>query len=87
MIAEMSGNLPRSDVVFDASTAAEFMELAKASNNCGLQLRSLKDMVSLLLDDDWTKPEAVDLSHIGLEHLSTVMFGQLSSWNSVPMEG
>lgn len=73
----MTGDLPRVDAIFDASTSAEFAELVGTSKNCVSQVRSLKDMVSSVLNDNGSESETFDLAGIGLEHLSTLMFGQL----------
>jgi hypothetical protein len=74
----MTGSLPRADAIFDTSTSAEFTELVDTSTYCESQIQSLRDMVSSVLNDDCIKPETFNLAGIGLEHLSTLMFGQFS---------
>jgi hypothetical protein len=75
-ITEMTGDLPVTDAIFDATTPAEFTELVATSTHRESQMRSLKDIVQLLLHGDHVNPDASNLAFIGLEHLSMLMFGQ-----------
>jgi hypothetical protein len=75
-IAEMTGDLPVTHAIFDAATPAEFTKLIATSTHPELQMRSLRDMVQLVLHSGHVDPDASNLAFIGLEHLSTLMFGQ-----------
>jgi hypothetical protein len=74
-VAEMSGDLPKADALFDASTPAEFTQLVAMLTHDGDQKRRLNDMFSFLLHHDWPKPMDLGHAHIGLENLLTLMFG------------
>jgi hypothetical protein len=75
--AEMSGNLPSTDALFEASTANEFSQLASSAPHLQTQIRSLKDFITLFSGDDWKGREAGEFASIGLEHLIMLMFGSL----------
>jgi hypothetical protein len=75
-IAEMTGDLPVTDAIFDAATPAEVTKLIATSTHREPQIRSLRDIVQLVLHGDHVNPDASNLAFIGLEHLSTLMFGQ-----------
>jgi hypothetical protein len=75
--AEMSGNLPSTDALFEASTAAEFSRLVSSATHLQTPIRSLKDFITLFSGDDWTGCEASEFVSIGLEHLIMLMFGML----------
>jgi hypothetical protein len=75
-IAEMTGDLPVTDAIFDAATPAEFTKLVAASTRREPQVRSLRGIVKLVLHGDHVNPDASNLAFMGLEHLSTLMFGQ-----------
>jgi hypothetical protein len=75
-IAEMTGDLPVIDTIFDAATPAEFTKLIATSTHSEPQMRSLRDIVQLVLHGDHVNPYASNLAIIGLEHLSTLMFGE-----------
>jgi hypothetical protein len=75
-IAEMTGDLPVADAIFDAATPAEFKKLIATSTHREPQMRSLRDIVQLVLHSDHVNSDASTLAFIGLEHLSTLMFGQ-----------
>jgi hypothetical protein len=76
-MAEMSGDIPSTDALFDASTDAEFMNLVSSSPCHRAQSRSLEDFIAMFLRDEWTDHESDALIGIGLEHLITIMFGEL----------
>jgi hypothetical protein len=74
--AEMSGDLPGPDVLFEASTADEFSQAATSSQFLNSQSRSLKDLLTLFLDADWSGPESPSLTFVGTEQLMMLIFGQ-----------
>jgi hypothetical protein len=76
-MAEMSGDIPSTDALFDASTDAEFMELASSSLCHTAPTRSLKDFAALFFREEWTNCQSAEFTDIGLEHLTTLIFGQL----------
>jgi hypothetical protein len=75
-IAEMTGDLPVTDAIFDAANPAEFTKSIATSTHREPQMRSLRDIVQLVLHGDRVNPDASNLAFIRLEHLSTLMFGQ-----------
>jgi hypothetical protein len=75
-IAEMTGDLPVTDAIFDAATPVEFTKLIATSTHREPQMRSLRDIMQLVLHGDDVNPDASNLAFIGLEHLSTLMFGE-----------
>jgi hypothetical protein len=72
----MTGDLPVTDAIFDAATPAEFTRLVTTSTHREPHMRSLRDIVQWVLHGDHVNPDASNLAFIGLEHLSTLMFGQ-----------
>jgi hypothetical protein len=74
-VAEVCGDLQSADALFEASSSAEFSQVVASSKPFELRTRSLKDLVSLFLDDDWAGPGAPSLAIIGSEHLISLMFG------------
>jgi hypothetical protein len=75
-IAEMTGDLPVTDAIFDAATSAGFTKIVATSPHREPQVRSLRGIVQLVLHGDHVNPDASNLAFMGLEHLSTLMFGQ-----------
>jgi hypothetical protein len=75
-IAEMTGDLPVTDAIFDAATPVEFTKLIATSTHREPQMRSLRDIMQSVLHGDDVNPDASNLAFIGLEHLSTLMFGE-----------
>jgi len=75
--AELCGDLPCVDALFEASTLTEYIQLAASPGIFKPSTRSLKSLVSLFLDDDWAGPEAPSLDPVGSEHLISLIFGQL----------
>ena len=76
-VAEMCGALPCADALFEASTSAEFLQLAATSTPFSPGSRSLKDLVSSILHEDWEGPEPPKLAPLGSEILIPVIFGNL----------
>ena len=74
-IAEMSGDLPSDDMLFNASTSAEFSEAVHDSTPLKLQKRSLKDLMATLLQENWLGPDDPQLNSLSIEQLTTLMFG------------
>ncbi|KAF1845290.1 uncharacterized protein K460DRAFT_311499, partial [Cucurbitaria berberidis CBS 394.84] len=73
-VAEVSGDLPSADALFEASSSAEFSQVVDSFEPFELRTRSLKNLVSLFLGDEWTGPEAPSLAVIGSEHLISLLF-------------
>jgi hypothetical protein len=76
-VAEMCGDLPSADALFEASTSAEFSQLAATSTPFNPGSRSLKDLVSSFLHEDWDGPEPLKLARFGSEIMIPVIFGNL----------
>jgi hypothetical protein len=77
IVAEMCGDLPCADALFEASTSAEFSQLVATSTLFSPRSRSLKDLVSSFLHEDWDGPEHLTLAPLGSEILIPVIFGNL----------
>ena len=75
--AEVCGDLSCVDALFEASTLAEYIQLAASPGIFKPKTRSLKNLVTWFLDDEWAGPEVPSLDLIGSEHLISLMFGQL----------
>jgi hypothetical protein len=80
-VAEMNGDIPSTDALFDVSTDAEFIDLVSSSPCHRAQTRSLKDIAAPFFREEWTDCLNADFTDIGLEHLTTLMFGQLLPCN------
>jgi hypothetical protein len=74
--AEMCGDLPSSDALFEASTVEALSQVASSSDFFNSRSRSLKDLITLFLDADWSGPECPSLAFVGTEQLMMLIFGQ-----------
>jgi hypothetical protein len=75
-IAEMCGDLPTADEFFEALDAASFSRLVATTADIEPQTRSLKDLVTLFLGDEWPGPNSPHLIGVRTEHLMCLMFGK-----------
>jgi hypothetical protein len=75
-VAEMCADLPSSDVIFEASSSADFLQLVATSAHFQPQTHSLRDVVALFLQDEWSSTDVLSLVPSEAEHLTTIMFGK-----------
>jgi hypothetical protein len=74
-IAEMRGDMPSSDTLFEAPTLDEFTQVTTSSGQFDPNPRSLKDLVALFLEAEWAGPESPTLVLLGTEQLMMLIFG------------
>jgi hypothetical protein len=72
----MSGTVPSTDAIFEASNPEEFSRLTASVAHSENRARSLKDFVALFFREEWTERESFHFATVGLEHLTTFMFGK-----------
>jgi hypothetical protein len=77
-VAEMCGDLPSTDVMFEAANQNEYEKLIATQAGLEMQSRSLKDLVTLFLGENWPRPDSLDLTVAKTEHLMSVIFGHFS---------
>lgn len=76
VLSEMRGDLPCADELFEASTAAEFAEVAANSVDTVLPpVPCVKDCISILLQESWSESERAVLPRTELRHLLILIFG------------
>jgi hypothetical protein len=76
-IAEMCGDLPSMDSIFEASSPAEYSHMAEMATSPPSSRPSLKRLIALLLDKNWEGPESTEWTTMGPEHLILVIFGKI----------
>jgi hypothetical protein len=77
-MAEMTGDLPCSTALFEASTESEFANLEETISGSSTRLQSVKEWVSFLLHDDWHTQAAPSSLSAEPKHLLIIVFGTCS---------
>jgi hypothetical protein len=71
----MDGDLPSASALFEASTPAEFAKIGATLIYPSPLTLSVKDCISLLLQETWPGPEAADFLWAEPKHLLIIIFG------------
>jgi hypothetical protein len=74
-IAEMCGDLPSMDPVFEAPSSMEYENLVAAQAELLLPQPNLGRLIALLFDEDWEGPGSSQWTSVGSEHLVLIIFG------------
>jgi hypothetical protein len=75
--AEMCGDLPSIDSIFEASSPVGYSQMAQMATSRPSSRPSLKKLIALLLDEDWEGPESTEWTTMESEHLILVIFGKI----------
>lgn len=78
-ISEMHQQLPCNDALFDASTPEEFAQLSQKSHRPADRTTGIKQVVSSLINEDWSGPEDPIYDMIESRHLMICIFGMCCS--------
>jgi hypothetical protein len=76
-MAEMCGDLPSMDSIFEASSPTEYSQIAQMATGPPFSRPSLKELIALLLDENWKGAESTEWATMGSEHLILVIFGKV----------
>ena len=76
-VAEMCGDLPSTDSMFEIANSTEYEGLVATPIDLETQSRSLKDLVALCLGENWPRSDSSDLIAVETEHLMSLIFGRV----------
>ena len=76
-VAEMCGDLPSTDAMFEAANSTEYERLSATSTDLETQTGSLKNLVTLFLGESWPRLDSSDLTVVETEHLMSLIFGRV----------
>jgi hypothetical protein len=74
-VAEMCGDLPSTDAMFEAANSTEYERLVATSADPESRSGRLKDLVTLFLGENWPRPDSSDLTAVETGHLMSLIFG------------
>lgn len=74
-VSEMDGDLPSASTLFEASTPAEYAKVGATLVHPTPLTLSVKNWVSLLLQEAWPGPEAADFLSAEPKHMMIIIFG------------
>jgi hypothetical protein len=75
-VAEMRGDLPSTDSMFEAANPTEYEQLIATPAGPEQLSGSLKDLMTLFLGEHWPTHDSPDLAVVKPEHLMSVIFGR-----------
>jgi hypothetical protein len=76
-IAEMCGDLPSTDAMFEAANSTKYERLVATLADLKTQSGSLKNLATLFLGENWPRPDSSDLTVVKTEHLMSLIFGRV----------